>query len=522
MAVTFEDRLLFYVGEALAGQLALSNADLEVQVNNGVKYVIGLMPRELRKNFMIKSAMFVPTTGLVIEEPIIEAVFREVGADDVKRCVEVSLEDSVAVFDSESIYYASEEFPVYYIGPETTAGAKVKVAPWSAAAIAYAVYIGYPTVDIDAAVYVIAGFPDGLEEAPIMYAAIQVLIRESSIARRDAQTEMEAITDSGIIAAFDAALPAYAGVPSPTMPTLTMPVMTALPDLTLPTDLAESDLDLSSISTPNFISPVEVTTPSATIAYVPPSEVNYSSTIVDAAILNAKDIMDSAGSSVITDDVFEKFDANEIEDAIARVQASASEVNRAAVEVQNQLGALQEYLANLQSSRNALEEQVSQFTGDIQNYAAQMNINVQKALGKYNGDIQKYATEVRAAVDDYVSERGMDVNIFRANLDKAIDTYAAQAQAYVSEYSAKTTAALGEYQASVTAVVGEYSAKVQGAVSEFQSDLSRALAILQKAGVRIQTANDYNTRSGLAMQQIPLLWKMFNDRLAAHFAVGRA
>ncbi len=198
---TFELQLLDLVGEALAGDLGLDTEFFDDVLTNGARVIIGKMPAPLWRFFGSEPAAFAPTTGIAIENHKIKDVFRNDGTID-QPCRQIPENLRGRALDSDDINYATITDPAYYTDYSTTATPTLKIIPTSATATkGKIIRVLFPTIDAsgDSSVN---GFPDDLEPLLLLYALIQVKIREQALSRRDSQTEIEAITDSGILTAL--------------------------------------------------------------------------------------------------------------------------------------------------------------------------------------------------------------------------------------------------------------------------------------------------------------------------------
>jgi hypothetical protein len=98
------------------------------------------------------------------------------------------------VEDVDDMIYAPPIDPVWY-----PLNGKIYVKPDPTSAYTASISaVSYPTVDASADSST-TGFPDGLEARIVDFMVIKAKQREAGVSRRDAQTEIEAITDSGIL-----------------------------------------------------------------------------------------------------------------------------------------------------------------------------------------------------------------------------------------------------------------------------------------------------------------------------------
>ena len=197
----FETRVINKISDTLTtGDLTVTTDMLDVWLGEGARYIIGKMPPMLWKYFSKEDAAFAPTTGLAVENHKIINVFRNDGTiDQPARQIPESLRGRA--LDSSDINYATNTDPEWYIDSSTTATPTLKILPVSATAVGKVIRLSYPTIDASADSS-INGFPDELEDLVVLYAVLQAKLREMGLSRRDAQTEIEAITDSGILSSL--------------------------------------------------------------------------------------------------------------------------------------------------------------------------------------------------------------------------------------------------------------------------------------------------------------------------------
>ena len=196
---TFETQIMNLVGDTLTtGDLAVTATMLDDWTTNGARTIISKMPKPLWSLFAVAGTAFAPTTGTVIESQKIIQAFRSDGTiQQPCRMIPENLKGRAT--DSSDINYATATDPSAYVDFTASATPTLKILPVSATALGYVTYVNFPTIDasVDTS---INGFPDDLESLVVDYAVTQAKIREMGISRRDAQTEIEAITDSGILA----------------------------------------------------------------------------------------------------------------------------------------------------------------------------------------------------------------------------------------------------------------------------------------------------------------------------------
>lgn len=181
-------QLLDWIGEALAGQLALDTESLDDVASQVVRDIIDTAPRHMRDHFGAETSLN-DGNGATITTDAIIGITRVDSAAIIRACVRADhlMEDRLDQIDD--VLYASDRWPRWFskngkifIKPDPTASSGAGAGLISA--------VAYPLVDVSADI-AIAGFPDGLERSVLLGLVIWVKHKEVSLGRRDAQTEVE-------------------------------------------------------------------------------------------------------------------------------------------------------------------------------------------------------------------------------------------------------------------------------------------------------------------------------------------
>ena len=532
---TIQSRIESRIGESVSGDLGLTAVMLQDAYNSGLKAVISPMPAEAWKFFGKSEISFNPSTGTPLTLNKIISVTRRDGSI-WRKCVEIEQDMFGPALDINSIHYRTSFTPAYAIDSGTYSNPMLKVAPAGAGDAARVILVGIPSVDITTDT-IIPHFPDDLEELPEIYTVIWVKEREMGLARRDSQTELEAITSAGYLTDFEGALPTFSTPVAPNMPSLSLFDMTALPTLTLTAAPTFSGMTLPTPPASTLAYVTAGAAPSSTVtvgtslpAYSAPVAPGYDSTIIDAALLNATNIISNSGIKATTD-VETLLSTNLIDAARTGVETARAEINLAQASIQDQVSQLQDFAEEVKQALGQFNGETAVYNADaqqtsaevqagIQSYVAKLNDNradLEEQIAQYTGDIQVYAAEAQATVSEWqVEEVSYKLGLWTAQVRSETAEYVALVNAYIGEYSAKNTALIAEYNTSVNAVIGEYQALVQGEVAEFQSGMNKATSYLQEAGVRLQTMQSFDQKSVMADRESQTLQRKFDIRLAAY------
>ena len=192
------------LGEVItSGDTAYTTAIFDDIANNGVRYIFMKLPREALMKLSIQETAFIPATGITPDNTQVISVLRNDGTFD-RECVEVSQAEFAQAANPLSIYRATALTPVYASHASTAIGMVLKVAPTAAGSVAKLIDVSYPTIaNATSKLGAITGFPDELGDALLWYIVGTMLQRESNLSRRTAQDEIESINTSGILTAFD-------------------------------------------------------------------------------------------------------------------------------------------------------------------------------------------------------------------------------------------------------------------------------------------------------------------------------
>ena len=181
---TFTVQVTDYLSDAVTtGDLGITEAMIDLWMQEGAKYVIVKMPKKLWHHFSSISAEKT-TDGYASERPL--RVVRESGTDDdFIDCREI---DPSSAKDFASISATSD--PAYY---HENGKVYVLPAPGADPNAFKVIEVTLPTID-GSADSTIANFPSDLYQAVVKYAVMQCKLREFAFMRRKTQIEIAAAT----------------------------------------------------------------------------------------------------------------------------------------------------------------------------------------------------------------------------------------------------------------------------------------------------------------------------------------
>ena len=428
------------------------------------------MPEKAWKFFGKNAVDFLPLVGTPLLTNKVISVLRRDGTY-YRPCKMIDADLAGPAADANSIHKASAFTPVYYVESGSFSDPMLKVLPSNGSKIARLVSLAIPTVDVTTDT-IVPHFPDELEELPEIYTAAWIKQREAGYLRRSSQDELEAITSSGYLAAFEGDLPVFSPPAVPSMPTLTLPTVPS--SVLAYTSAGAEPEDAITVTTPLPI-------------YVGPTEFTYDTTHTADALTQAQDMMDNSGLG--TTDVEAMIDtAKHLDQARVGIEAIGVELQRAQTSIQDERAQLQEFA-----------EEVREAVGELNGKTA-----------VYQAELAKEIAEARADVEAYTAKMQDNRNV----LEKDI----AQYREDLSKYQQNASAVIGEYGQKATAEVAEYQALVQSKGTEFQSQLSRAMARLQESNVRLQTMQSFDQKSLAALNEAKMLQAEFDKKLGEYKA----
>lgn len=453
------------MGEALAADLGLDTEMLDTSATNVVREIISKLPLELLDNMGAETSL-ANSSGVAVTTNRILGVTRTDADGILRPARKVSHLLEHRVEDTSDLLYASDTSPIWfpkngkiYVKPDPTSSQGAKISAVSSPAV-------------DASSVEIVGFPDELEPLVVMGMLIWVKFREMGLARRNSQTELEAITSSGYLAAFEGDLPVFAPPTEPSMPTLTLPTVPS--SVLAYTSAGDEPEDTISVTTP-------------LPAYSGPTAFTYDTSHTADALTQAQDMMDNSGLG--TTDVEALIDTSKhLDQARVGIQAIGVELQRAQASIQDERAQLQDVVEK-----------------------------IREALGKFSGETAVFQAELAKEV----AEAGADVQAYVAKMQdnrNILDKDITQYREDLNKYRNQATAVINEYGQKASAEVAEYQALVQERAGEFQANLSKAMARLQESNIRLQTMQNFDQKSIAALNEARVLQAEFDKKLNGYIA----
>lgn len=551
---TIQTRIEGRVGEAASGSdIVFTTTHMQDAYNHGLRAVIMAMPKEAWEFFGKNEIDFLPIVGTPLTTDKVIRVLRKDGSI-YRKCEKIDADMAGVAADSNSIHYASEFTPVYYVDSGVYSNPMLKVLPDDGSKIARMVCVAIPTVDVTTDT-IVPHFPDELEELPEIYTTAWIKQREMGYIRRASQDELEAITSSGYIADFVNSLPVFAPPDAPSLPTLTMPTMTALPTLSMssatdswPTLTLSPQIVLPALSMPTmedlptYVAPTfSATAPS----YTAPAKFAFSISDVNDALDKAKNLID-AGASIGGDEadatmsVQDRIDEDLLDHAETTIRTAAQENQRARTIIQREATALQnvaeeirEAIGKFNAENTLYQTEITKYGTDIQESINELRAKTEKVINSYralsdeaisefervsSAQISQYGAISGAEISEFMAKRDAYLNELRTLRDTEIREYQQKFNAFIQEFSAKANAAVSAYSAESQAVLGEHGTLLDSMHRQFTSKLAKARGYLEAAQIRLATMQSFDQKSIAALNEARMLQAEFDKKLGAYIA----
>ena len=516
--MAFVDEIGYY-----AGSTSGKTSEVTQFLTDGVKWVINQIEKgnpELLPLFAQASTLnnSSPTLALTINSRIIDVV--RLNADDgtaeALKCSPVNAAYRSNVVNTDSIYYAGKDSPVYYVD-----NGVLTVKPTPTATQTATISIVLPDASVAGSESAITNFPSDLYHAVILYAAIQLLHNKMAALNSKLPTDLDAdttvfdaLSDVSADIALSSVLPTAISMGSTGLPTaitvsssLPSPIAlsSSLPDgitinSSLPSGIAiatgfPTAIDVSSVDLPTIF---ELSTSIPTIAMP-----DIASDFQDA-MDKAKNLIDDAGGGAFTTTAEGWLVEEDEEMSRATVEVASQELQRAS----SALGKWQQDLSRAQTGFSAdlqkHQEDITKETSRIQSDAARFTTllgkessRIETELGKYQAEVQKEGQRVQSDLASYsaeVTKEGqrvqVDTSVYTAELGKEGQRIQAETSLYTTELGLKSTQMqqevsaftnlLSKESARVQQESGNYSAELQKESARGQNELAKYNANLQK------------------------------------------
>ena len=505
--MAFNTDISHYAGSVTGKDTAITSF-----LRSGVKWVINQIEKsnpELLPLFAQASVINnSPTTlALSTNSKIIDVV--RLNADDgtaeALKCSPVNAAYRSNVVNTDSIYYAGKDSPVYYID-----NAVLTVKPTTTATQTATVSIVLPDATVAYDGTTISNFPSELYHAVVLYASVQLLHNKMASLNillpsdLDSDTTVfDAIADVSVDLALSSSLPTAINMGSVGLPAAItvssslpsqMAISSSLPagitiSSGLPSAIAigssiPSAIDVSSINIPGAFTP---TTSIPTIA-IP----DISSDFQDA-MDKAKNLIDDAPGGTGSSSSAQTWLADEDEEmAQATAQVASQELQRATASLGKRKEDVSKAGTIFQSDMQKHQADVAKETQRIANESSRYTTllgkessRTQTELAKYTAEVQKEGQRVQADLASYsaeVTKEGqrvqVDTSIYTSEVQKEGQRIQAETSLYTTELGLKSTQMQQE--------VSEYTNLLGKETSRIQQEAGNYTAELQKEGARVQ------------------------------------
>jgi len=533
--MAFSTDISYYAGSVTGKDAAITSF-----LRAGVKWVINqiektnpdLLPLFAQASTLSNS----PTTlSLTTNSKIIDVVRNNAddGTAEALKCSPVNAAYRSNVVNTDSIYYAGKDSPVYYIDNKVLT---VKPTPTATQTAIVSIVLPDVTVAFDGTS--ISNFPSELYHAVILFAAVQLLHNKMASMGALLPTDLDsdttvfdAIADYSSTLSVSSSLPSAINMGSTALPSAisvsaslpsaisissalpsalsitkslpaTISLSTGLPsdfststslpaDFSLTADLP-SAINMNSISPPSTVD-VSTTLPTLSISTSIDSEYNDALGKVKALINVGLATDEASGSG---DDATAQsagyWLADEDEEMTqATIQVATQELQRASAW-------LQRFQASMGKETQQFEVNVSKYTTELQKETARVQADSQKHSDQLQKEMQRVANEAQI----YSNEVQKETQEITSQLNKF--------QGEVQKETQRITGQLGKYQAELELKgqktqtdVTIYTAEIQKESARLQAEATKYSSELQKESARVQNeASIYTTELTLKTSQM--------------------
>tara|TARA_R110002110_G_scaffold93458_1_gene243120 strand:- start:4527 stop:6062 length:1536 start_codon:yes stop_codon:yes gene_type:complete len=459
--MAFVDEVGYYAG-ATSGK----NSEVSKFLTNGVQWIISMIektnPDMLPLFASLQTLTNSPATLTLSTNSKILDVVRD-SADsngELLKCSPINAAYRSNAENTDSIYYASANSPVYYIDngvlnilPIPTANQNAKIS------------MVLPDSAVDHNDTTISNFPSEMYHGVILYAAAQLLHHKMSVLNAKLPTDLDADTTVfDAISDISVGLSISTSLPNPISVSSSLPgaisMSAGLPaDFSISTSLP-SAINVSSAAVGTFADPGSIS--DISLPSVPAGVAN--------ALTKAQNLIDEATVTGDTEpETAQYWLADEDEEMTqATISVAAQELQRASV-------TLNEYSKEIDKGQAAFSADVSKFQADLQESSETFNSTVQKhqslladEQARVNAEITKYQAEIQKEAQ----KMNVDVSQYSSELSLKAQQMNQQVSAYSSE--------LSEEQAKLNGEITKYQAELAKAQSVIDVELQEYNANLQK------------------------------------------
>ena len=452
-----------YAGETDAYPNAISKF-----LANGVQWVISMVEKGNPDMLPLFASLQTlnnssPTLTLSTNSKIIDVVRTNADSsgEDLK-CSPINAAFRSNAANSDSLYYASVNSPVYYVN-----NAVLTILPTPTANQTAKISIVLPDTSVAGTDSAIDNFPSEMYHAVVLYAAAQLLHHKMAALNAKLPTDLDsdttvfdAISDLSVGLSISTSLPGAINVGSSLPGAISMSAGLP-PDLSISTSLP-GGINVSGAAVGTWSDPgaiADLTLPSV------PSEVSDALTqaknLIDVGI--ATDEASGSGQDSTPQSAGYWLKDEDEEMAQATINVAAQELQRASV-------LLSEYSKEIEKGQAA-------FNADVQKHQA----DLAESLQTFNSSVQKH----QSLLEDETSRVNTEVSKYQAEVQKEAAKNQIEVSQYTNELSLKTAQMNQQVQA-YQSELAEEQAKLNGEVTKYQAELAKAQSVID---VEIQEYN---------------------------------
>ncbi len=461
--MAFVDEVGYYSGSTTS-----KNSEISKFLANGVQWVISMIEKTNPDMLPLFASLqtlndSTKTLTLATNSKIIDIVRRNgnASAGEELKCSPINAAFRSNAKNTDSIYYASKDSPVYYID-----NGVLNVLPVPDNDEIVKISIVLPDTSVAHNDSSIDNFPSEMYHAVVLYAAAQLLHNKMAALNAKLPTDLDADTTvfdavsdfSGEIA-MSSSLPTPINMGSTGLPSA-ITVDAALPGgIAIATSLPAS-IDVTSVTFPTTF---ELTTsiPTITIPEIPAD--------FQDAMDKAKNLIDGTEGGTGDSSTAQEWLSDEDEEMTqATVQVASQEIQRATAALnkwrEDVTKAGQIFQGDIQKHQADVAKETQRITNEVSRYTTLLNkesTRTQTELANYSAEITKEGQRIQADTSAYTTELGLKT---------------AQMQQEVSEY----TNLLGKETSRIQQESGNYTAELQKESTRIENDLAKYNANLQK------------------------------------------
>ena len=426
--MAFVDEVGYY-----SGSTSGKNSEVSKFLTNGVKYIISVVEKgnpELLPLFASAQTLSnSPTTlSLATNSRIIDVVRKTASNGEDLKCSPINAAFRSNAANTDSIYYASKNSPVYYIS-----NAVLHVLPLPDANETATVSIVLPDTAVDHNDTTISNFPSEMYHGVILYAAAQLLHHKMSALNAKLPTDLDADTTSFDAIDDIAQSISLIGLPSFANASKSLPNTIQI-DSSLPADYG-----------------ISATLPTLNLS------TSHNAEYLDA-LASAKNLIDIG---ITTDEASGVSDDATVSSAGYWLKDEDEEMVQSTLTVAAQeLQRASSYLAKFQADIN---KEVQEFTVDMQTYQAE----IAEEQAKAQLAAEKVQSEL--AVDSTIAST--DVAIYQAEMTREQTRYNAEIAKYQADVQGKMQSLnyeLQEWNANLQKKISLYTTLIGKLTTDYQ------------------------------------------------------